>query len=105
MVIYKLFNFGPTRIVEFQGKGFTFTHNMSWETKDENQARYITLHYPKIDLVDVKNEEEEKPLVSAKKLDLSKLTMKQLRQLAKERNVKVPKNVRKKDLVKLLNKK
>jgi len=77
MAVYKLFNFGPTRIVEFQGQSFTFAHNISWETKDENQARYITSHYPKIDMVDVK---EETPL--------SKTTIEQPPEPAKKQNVK-----------------
>jgi len=101
MVVYKLFNFGPTRIVEFQGRGFTFTHNTSWETQDENEARYITSHYPKIDLVDVKTEGEPPAKAKAKK-DLSEMTMKQLREIAKEKNLRLPPRARKQDLINVL---
>ena len=103
MAVYKLFNFGPTRIVEFQGRGFTFTHNTSWETQDENEARYITSHYPKIDLVDVKTEDEPPAKAKAKaKKDLSDLTMKQLRELVKEKNLRLPPRARKQDLINVL---
>jgi len=96
MVTYKLFNYGPTRIVEFQGKAFTFTTNTAWKTTDENQARYITSHYPRIDLVDVMTKGEPgKP-------DLSKLTMKKLREMAKDKNLKVPPHARKQNLIDLL---
>ncbi|MBW1939378.1 MAG: hypothetical protein JRI67_11570 [Deltaproteobacteria bacterium] len=112
MEIYRLFNFGPTRIVMgYNGKSFTFTHNMSWETQDRAAAEYIAAHYPKIDIVEVRKMELDKGDSGSDNegssdgngdVDSDTLSMSQLRKLAKSKGIKVPRTVTKQELLDLV---
>jgi len=111
MVIYRLFNFGPTRIVMgHDGKSFTFTHNTQWETQDRAAAEYIAAHYPKIDIVEVRKMELDKGDLGSDNEDSNNgnsdsdsdtLSMSQLRKLVKSKGIKVPRTVTKQELLEL----
>jgi len=95
MVTYRLFNFGPTRIVEYKGKGFTFTHNMSWETHNKDQADWIVAHYPKIDLVETKIEDKKRAKPKVVEKSSSEVAKNQLRKKSKKKSLKVSKKSKK----------
>jgi len=132
MEVYTLFNFGSTRIVTYEGKGFTFTSNTSWETSNADEAFYIDSHYPMIDITDIKNvdtnghniedtfKESTKDIAlnDSENIDedvneylesnpiLTMLTVDELRQMALDNNVKLPQGyIKKQDLIKLIENK